>query len=429
MSPARRWAARQTRRLQDNLGATATRVLRLTGAAVAAYLAAVALLDDPRPVLAPLTALLIVQVTLVGTLTDTVRRIVSVLVGVTVAIVFSTFVGFHWWSLGLLIAASIVLGMMLRLGDHLLEVPVSAMLVLAVGGSESAALDRVSATVVGATVGLLVNLLFPPAVQTRSAGAAIENYARRLAAQLDRVADEASGQVTADQVVGWLEDARDAAQDVPNVERVLAAAEESRRLNPRAVGDEPASAGLRSGLEALEHAAVALRALYRSLADQARDHPAARELYGEEVRAVFAALMREMASAIRDFGSLLRAEAEGERPPTAEELADALESAHEARAMLTELLLVDPRADPESWQRHGALLAAVDRALRELDVEEHARQRDARRARAAADPTRAALTMQRLRTATKAATQTVTDAVTDLPGRLVDRRSDESDGT
>ena len=129
-------------------------MLRLTGAAVAAYLVALLLLDDPRPVLAPLTALLIVQVTLVGTITDTARRILSVVAGVALAIVFSAFVGFSWWSLALLIAASIMEGQVLRLGPHLLEVPISAMLVLAVGGSEHAALDRVTATVVGAAVGL-----------------------------------------------------------------------------------------------------------------------------------------------------------------------------------------------------------------------------------------------------------------------------------
>ncbi|HXD24526.1 MAG TPA: hypothetical protein VN609_01245, partial [Propionibacteriaceae bacterium] len=53
--------------------------MRLTSGAVAAYLAALLVLDDPRPVLAPLTALLVVQVTLVGTVADSLRRILSVI--------------------------------------------------------------------------------------------------------------------------------------------------------------------------------------------------------------------------------------------------------------------------------------------------------------------------------------------------------------
>jgi hypothetical protein len=104
---ARFWARR---------GAVTTRTLRLTGAAVAAYLAALLVLDDPRPVLAPLTALLVVQVTLVGTVADSLRRILSVIAGVAVAVGFSAFVGFSWWSLALIIAVSLLVGQFLRLG-------------------------------------------------------------------------------------------------------------------------------------------------------------------------------------------------------------------------------------------------------------------------------------------------------------------------
>ena len=53
-------------------------------------------------------------------------------------------VGLTWWSLGVLVAVSILVGQLLRLGPHLLEVPISAMLVLAVGGAEAAATDRIS---------------------------------------------------------------------------------------------------------------------------------------------------------------------------------------------------------------------------------------------------------------------------------------------
>src|SRR5690348_15232895 len=135
-----------------------SRALRLTGAATAAYVVALPFVEDRRPVTAALTALLIVQVTLVGTVADTVRRIVSVVAGVAVAIVFAAFVPFAWWSLAAIIAASILLGQLLRLREHLLEVPISAMLILAVGGAGTQALDRVAETVIGAAVGLLINI-------------------------------------------------------------------------------------------------------------------------------------------------------------------------------------------------------------------------------------------------------------------------------
>ena len=60
----------------------------------------------------------------------------SVVAGVALAVLFVSVVGLTWWSLGVLVAASIVVGQLLRLGPHLVEVPISAMLVLGVGGGE-----------------------------------------------------------------------------------------------------------------------------------------------------------------------------------------------------------------------------------------------------------------------------------------------------
>ncbi len=107
MHSLRDLARSSVRRVRERGAAALARVLRLTGAAVAAYLIALEIVTDPRPVTAALTALLIVQVTLVGTIADTARRIASVVLGVGVAIGVSTLAGFTWWSLGALIAASI----------------------------------------------------------------------------------------------------------------------------------------------------------------------------------------------------------------------------------------------------------------------------------------------------------------------------------
>jgi hypothetical protein len=386
-----------------------TRTLRLTGAAVAAYFVARRVLDDPQPLLAPLTALLIVQATLVGTLADTFRRILSVIAGVAVAIVFSSVVGFNIASLGFLIAASIVVGQLLRLGPHLLEVPISAMLVLGVNGAETAATSRITETIVGAAVGLLINLAFPPAVRTRSAGAAVEQFANELANLLERVADQVTHRLPADQADQWLAEARRLSALTGDLDRLLAHAEQSRRLNPRAVGSVNTGPDLRAGLDALEHSAVALRALYRSLADRVRQRNDGEELYAEDVREAFAVVLRDLALALRSFGALVRAEADDTDHPHTEELELALDSVREARARLTELLLVDPRDEPLLWELHGSLLAAIERVLRELDVEERMRQRDRRLREAYEARTPADRAVQRLRSATR--------QVTDRPRR------------
>lgn len=386
-------------RLQERGGLGTARALRLTGAAVASYLAALLVTQDRRPVTAALTALLVVQVTLVGTIADTVRRIISVVAGVGLAIAVSTFVGFTWWSLAAIVAASIVLGQALRLGAHLLEVPISAMLILAVGGLGIAALDRVVETMVGAGMGLLVNVVLPPAVQTRSAGAAVEQFAERIAELLDRVAATLEGgAATRGDARRWLDQARAITGDLVRVDDVLHEAGRSRRLNPRAVGTTDTTPDLRSGLDALEHSAVALRAVFRSIADRTEpegerpggadagsgDPDALPEGLDEDLRGAFATVMGDLATAVRAFGSLVRAEVDSAEQPHAAELADALSAVGEARVRLTELLLVDPHEAPGLWQLHGSLLAGVQRVLAELDVEERARRRERRRVEAQA---------------------------------------------
>ena len=156
-------------------------VAKLTLAAVISYLLAEVLGTSPDPLLAPLTALLVVQLTTYGTLTAGLDRIVSVVAGVLVAVVVATQIGLNWWSLGLVVAVSLVLGRLLRLGPNLLEVPISAMLVFAVGGLEDAAAGRVFETLLGAAVGVLVSLLVVPPLYLRPAGAAIGEVAHRMA--------------------------------------------------------------------------------------------------------------------------------------------------------------------------------------------------------------------------------------------------------
>jgi len=377
MGSIRRRLRLELAELGSALPSTALRLLRLTGAATGAYLVADAILPEARPLLAPLTALLIVQATLFGTLADSVRRILSVLAGVAVALVFSRFVGFSWWSLALLIAASILIGGLLRLGPHLLEVPISAMLVLSVSSSAGTAADaRISETLVGAVVGILVNVLFPPALQAQTAGAAVEAFANELAGLLDRVARDLQRRVTVEDARLWLDEASRLAQQPATLDDLVDRAAESRRLNPRAAGTVDVGTGLRSSVDALEHTALSLRTMFRALADRLRDQSPDSQLYEEDVRHAFAVLISDLAHAVRTFGVMVRVEADEDDVPHPGQLAEALQAVAEARVRLTELLLVDPREQPQVWALHGALLASIERVLRELDIQERLRERE-----------------------------------------------------
>src|SRR3712207_2164686 len=173
--PLPRPAAEFLLRVRSRGRSAAFRAGRMTGATVAAFLIAQLVgLHDPPPIIAALTALLVVQATLTSTLLNGVQRVASVVAGVALAVLVVSAVGLTWWSLAALVAASIVVGQLLRLGPHLVEVPISAMLVLGVGsaGVGSVGGGRVGETPVGAAGGLVGNPLLPPAGQARAAGRA-----------------------------------------------------------------------------------------------------------------------------------------------------------------------------------------------------------------------------------------------------------------
>jgi len=202
-SAVRRWLDEAVLRVRERGWKALLRAVRLTAAAVASYLIADALLATNKPIVAPLTTLLVVQVTLYRTLTNALQRVVGVVVGVVLAIVFSGGAGLEVWSLAAVVAASIVVGQLLRLGEQLLEVPISAMLILAVGGAENPATDRITETLLGALVGLLYNVVLPPPVESQNAGAALERFAGEMADLLDRVAAEIPEVVTAELQVSY----------------------------------------------------------------------------------------------------------------------------------------------------------------------------------------------------------------------------------
>ena len=356
------------------------RTARLTFAAVLAYVVAVAVLHEPTPPLTgPLTALLVVQATLYSTLNAGFRRLASVVSGVLISVVLTNVMGLTWWSLGIVIALALLVGHLVRLEEHLLEAPISAMLILGVSSTaDMAASYRIGETLVGAGVGILVNVLLPQPVRTRSAGAAVEHVATEAAAVLDRVGDELPEGPTREQAYGWLSDFRALSHRVDAADRAIQELAESRRLNPRAVRTADTTPILRSGLDALEHSVVSLRALFRSIADGIAEGEAqeAEPAYNPELLAAFGGLLHDLAGSIRAFGALVRAEADPTAPGTDAALAGALETLRETRAFLTELLLVDARSDPTSWLLRGSLLAAVERVLRELDLDERRHRRE-----------------------------------------------------
>ena len=357
--------------------------LRITIAAVASYVVGTLLFPGTQPLLAPLTAMLVVQVTPVSLLASGVERVVAVVTGVALAVAIAAVLPLEWWSLGLLIFVSITIGQALRLGSNLTEVAISGMLVLGVGtlATGSAASQRIAETLVGAAVGIAANLLFPPRIASGDAALAIDGLADSISEMLNRAAGELTDLVesegdVAPEARAWLDEARRITHDdIPRVGSALLHAEQGRRLNVRAVGTPDVGPGLRQGFESLEHSAVAVRSMFRALVDATSEPTSLDHESADDVLLGLAQTFRELAGGVDAFGQLVRNEA---GPATSmsshdvQALRDALEGMREARARLDDLLATE--SSPVLRELHAVVLATVKRLLREMDLEQRVRR-------------------------------------------------------
>jgi hypothetical protein len=343
--------------------------VRSTVGATLAYAVAQRLISGgPPPLLAPLTALLVVQVSLYATLTSGFRRINSVVAGVLIAAGFSSVVGLSWWSLGLLIFFSLVIGHLVRVDEFVPEVAISAMLVLGVSHVAQMAWSRVIETLIGAAVGILLNAVVAPPVYVEPAGEAIADLARRVRTLLLQISRGLEAGASRETVLRWLYEARRLDNEVGRVDAVLNRADESMRFNPRVREGLLARLVLRSGLDTLEICAVLLRTLCRAMADLAhrrRTEP----VYEGEVAAALSEAFTHLADAVDSFGRLITAQVSSNAEVAEEQLEQALASGRADRDRIAELLRRETRKEPEQWELHGALLANLDRILDELDVE------------------------------------------------------------
>jgi hypothetical protein len=346
----------------------AAQLLRSTTAAVIAYQVAVWLLPQPAPLTAPLTALLVVQVTLYSTLRTGINRVNSVVVGVLIAVGFSALVGLSWWSLGLIIFVSLLIGRTVRVGEFVIEVAISAMLVLGVTQVASTAWDRVYETLIGAGVGMLFNLFFAPPVWVQSAGGSIEGLARRMAGLFRDMGGEVAGHLPVERAAARLHEARRVDHAIVEVDASLRQAEDSLRWNPRVREGVLSRIVLRTGLDTLEICAVVMRVISRTLTDLAK-HRTDESLFPDDVAAELERLFGHVATAIQSFAELITTQVAANAESAEERLAQALADSALSRDRTAEMLLDGVRAHPRQWQLHGALLAEVDRILDELAVE------------------------------------------------------------
>ncbi len=345
---------------------TAATIIRLAACAVFAYLIALPVPETSPPVLAPLTAILVLQVSIYQTLFSAVRRVAAVVTGVLLALGLSRWIGFTWWSLGLTIILGLAVGYALRLREAVLEVPISAMLILSVG-SKAAATSRITETLIGTAAGLIAGFVLT-APQVEPAEEAIADLARTMADLLDRMAAGLNDGSVNDSARAWLDQARALGNEIRRVDEALQQAEESTKLNPRSLRLPYSTVTLRQSLETLEHSAITVRILARSLVDTTRLAGDDNSVNDPDVRRRLADTLGELSAAVRTYGSLATELDPGRHDVLKAELERHLAAARDRQDRLSELLAAPPAARPVGWPLRGELISHLDRLRSELEA-------------------------------------------------------------
>jgi hypothetical protein len=225
------------------------------------------------------------------------------------------------------------------------------------------------------------NLLFPPKVASASAADAIDELADAMSELVNHAAAELTELVEGGGEIEpaartWLDEARRITHvEVPRAGSALDHAEQGRRLNVRAVRTPDLGPGLRQGLEALEHCAVAIRSMFRALVDATSEQTSSPDGAVTDLFLGLAQTFREVAAGIDAFGQLVRNDASPVAKLSADDvlaLQAALEGLQEARARLEDLLTVEPT--PELRELDVVVLSTVRRLLREMDLQQRVRR-------------------------------------------------------
>lgn len=248
------------------------RVIKSALAAGLAWLIAFAIHDDPLPVLAPITAIFTIQLTLARSLLGSVQRLLGVGAGVAMAMIANRVLGLHWWAVSLVVLISLIAGFrVFRLESAGVEqMTVSGLLVMISGASGNiigAASFHILDTIIGTTVGLAANSLIAPPSHVSGARLAVRSLGYRLIAVLDELAGALASGIEIDKASEILGRARAVATDIEVVQAALERAEESLIYNLPGRRQKPALARYRRANRALEHAAIQSRVISRTVTD------------------------------------------------------------------------------------------------------------------------------------------------------------------
>jgi uncharacterized membrane protein YgaE (UPF0421/DUF939 family) len=329
--------------------------------------------DVPSPVLAPLTAIVVVQVSVRASLRTALERSAAVVLGVLLALAIGDALELNGFTVALLVAVSLgVAELVLRLPRAAArQVPISILVVLVAVGvaPESSAWQRGVDTLVGAAVGVVVSLALP-ASRLVDARQTLDRLADKLGEVLEAMGAGLHQPWSAAQTEEWRNTARAVRERmVGEAVEAVGNGRETARWNIRDRRHVEELGRYEDVMPRLERAAIGVSVISRGLDDHAR-------LSGSTHAAMPAmgALLAALAQAIRALerevvGGAAEIDLE---TALAEVRVRRQRCVHGAsrRARLALEREVEPDIDglEGEWLNYAALLVQVDRIVADLSA-------------------------------------------------------------
>jgi uncharacterized membrane protein YccC len=264
-------------------------VAKSTIATIAAWLLAGWLIQGPPPVFAAIAALLVVQPSLNQSLTKAIERSIGVIGGVVIASLLGLAFGDVTWVILVAVAVALLAAWALKMSPGTAtQFAISAVLVLALGTTTpDYAVDRVIETLIGAAIGIIVNLVLVPPVLVAPARQKVDALAGELAAALDRLGDALSRPQSAAALEELLLTARLMRPMIAQAETAIADGADSLALNPRSGRHRDDLAELQTRLDQYTPIVTQVigmtRAVYDRYAPDIPDEPSVRAI-AEQLR-------------------------------------------------------------------------------------------------------------------------------------------------
>lgn len=305
---------------------------------------------------AAIVCTLSIRISLHKSLRESFGQIIGTAIGASVALIAVTLFDFGFISVGITIIMCAVVARALHLGEVAsINVPVTALIVIGPGLSESTAIHRLSSTLLGAGIAIFFSYFSHPKTPVERSIDQIASVSLKAAALLAAMSEGVAAGYSQKNAGNWLAKARLLIEEIPAVRAQSVEARGHARWFPTAKKDEAEEVYIR-GI-ALEHTVVQIRTIARTLFDSAVSG------------GIADSTQKAIAVALSAASYAITSKFEAEAMEASGSFQSATTDARDASSALAESLIGDAKdADQEQIVRALSMVSNIDRIADSLDL-------------------------------------------------------------